>query len=149
MCTADGRYLNKDFYQTKLHTVIRNDDKWPEKHHIASGDFTVWRKFLRLVFATPSYSLQVPLGQWLHSVSPLHHVWDWFLSSSKEFVYHYDNNCWKRYLQVPHHHRSYYSTPLIMDSVPSDTLHRATIKLTECANGPFCKGDCFGTYFHS
>ena len=130
VCSADGRKMDNFFLATKQVKKIRNTHNWPLKHHITKADYTVWRKFLHLIFSADNYHLPTPLGKWIDM--PMEDWlanWDFFISSDKQFLYHRLGKLnWRRHLQKDHSHRSYHTPYLYLEEPPEDTLIRVTIK---------------------
>ena len=87
----------------------------------------MWRKFLRLVFNRPQYSLEQPLGPWEYMTDTSWiDNWDYFLTLDKEFLYHGVKSRWHRHLKRQFSHKSYHVE--FLDDIPLDNIFRASIK---------------------
>ena len=84
---ADGSGLDKKYMQSFPNKAERNDFKWPSKHHIKPSDYTTWRNLMKWIFPVDNYKLQERLGKW-HTECRWLEEWNWFISVSKEFLYH-------------------------------------------------------------
>ena len=105
----------------------RNDYKWPSKHHIKPSDYTTWRNIMKWIFPVDNYKLQDRLGKWNIECRWMID-WDWFISESKEFLYHKQSDgTWHRHLQLTSSHRRYYKEYLSLQEQPTDNLGRTSV----------------------
>ena len=44
--TVNGKMLDKIFPMRREMSVLRNQYKWPEKYHVVTIDYTLWKSFL-------------------------------------------------------------------------------------------------------
>ena len=117
ICTADGKSLSRQYFQSKQVHAVRNRHLWPTKHHVRPADYTIWRKFLKKVFTINPVKLPFPLGKWLE-VPDHTHQWDWFVSPCSTFLYHHAEGQWFRHVKQEHSHRDYHIPHLLLSHKP-------------------------------
>ena len=125
--SANGKGIDRIFTSSSEFEGSRNNFEWPSKHHVSSGDFTVWRKALEYMF--PNEQLVLPLGSWiLTDPADWLEYWEWFATLDGEFLYFREGpSVWHRFLKRPNSHHSYFGQFLVEDA-PIAPLRRATIE---------------------
>ena len=132
ICSADGRTLDDKYLHSTLLKPCKNRFNWPMKHKINRHDMAKWRKFVRRIFHVDNRHLLQALGYWLNVDNEQWiSTWDFFITSDKQFLFRrISQDTWHRYLLKPHSRRSYFTTPLVINEPPTETLLRATTRLT-------------------
>ena len=83
---------------------------------------------MKWIFPVANHKLQDRLGKWNKECRWLED-WDWFVSESKEFLYHKQlDGKWQRRLLMPSSHRRYYKAYLEQDEMPSENLSRVNVR---------------------
>ena len=82
---------------------------------------------MKSIFTFGDYQLYTPLGQW-HKTIPWTSTWDWFVSSSHEFLYeHNKEGVWKLHLRISNKHHAYCKECLTTQEESNCPLMRASI----------------------
>ena len=130
ICSIGGDCLDSYFYDKEPKKRCRNSYIWPSKHHTYKSDYTLWRKFLKMIFSEGTHALFQPLGNWT-TTSQLKWIdhWDYFVTPDQQFLYHQEHeSSWKRHLYKPSSHHSYYLEFLQCSAPPDSILLRATVQ---------------------
>ena len=129
--TANGISLDDSFLKSVPFKGVRNNHKWPIKHHVTTLDFSRWRKFVQIVYSADSLQLPTTLKNWTFSQSIYSKNWDWFVTENREFLYHNIHHEWQRHLLIPSSHRRYHIEYLPMQTRPTCRLLPASTIISD------------------
>jgi Endonuclease/Exonuclease/phosphatase family./Reverse transcriptase (RNA-dependent DNA polymerase). len=133
--TADGRHIDTRYLRKLDSLPSRNQYIWPCTHKVTSGDWTIWKRFLRQLCSNESWTLVRPLGQWLCRKQQWIEEWDCFLDRQNSILYvrTKDSKRWKRHVRRQGRTvraQGYYKESLLYSRLPGPTLslQRASIE---------------------